>query len=501
MDNKNSQTKKANDYFFPGGNLGGPVLIPGTDFNKNRDKLFFFTGYEYYYQNLDTGQVTASVPTQAMRDGDFSAAAIAALGQKGQVPGNPSAITSADFPGGIIPKSQFDAGAKALLSLYPMPNADPFQTGGFNSVQKVLFEQNSFQSMSRVDYSVSDNTKLFVRYNLQKELQKFPIQLWGRSNPSDQVGYPSAITSPNQSHSISADLTHVFTPTVTNETVFGYTYIDFPNKFENPDAVDRKKIGYPYQGIFHNGIAQIPNINGSSNSVAWVQQYGGFEVGDGNMFAKKHLMNIADNFVKVMGTHTLKFGGYYEYVINKQPSSANVQGTLTFNANNSITSGNAYGDLMLGRAAGFSQQNFNPLYNEGYHLMEFYAQDSWKVTRRLTLDLGLRFSHIGQWYDREGIGFAVWNPSTYSTDPTAILPAANWKQRDKSVPIAGKPTRPLFYAPRFGMAWDIFGTGKTVIRGGYGAFPLPFRPGHERFERSDGLLFGLDPEPDDTHAD
>ena len=258
LDNARSVGKPANKYFFPGAQLSGPVIIPGTDFNKNRDKLFFFSGYEYFYQTLDTGQVTASVPTSAMRGGDFSAAAIAALGPSGKVPGSPVPVSTTMFPGGIIPKSAIDPGGMAMMNLYPSANADPNQTGGYNYVKKLDFNQNGYQWMSRVDYSISDNTKLFVRYNLQNELQKFPVMLWWRANPGDQVPYPTPIDSPNQSQSISADLTHVFGPSLTNEFVFGYTYIDFPNKFSDPDVVDRTKIGYPYQGIFHNGIEQIP---------------------------------------------------------------------------------------------------------------------------------------------------------------------------------------------------------------------------------------------------
>ena len=115
------------------------------------------------------------------------------------------------------------------MKLYPQPNADSNATGGFNYVQAETFNQNNTQWMSRVDYSISDNTKLFVRYNLQRETQLFPVGLWWRNG--GQVPYPTPVAGKNRSDSISVSLTHVFNPSMTNEFVFGYTFIGFPNVF------------------------------------------------------------------------------------------------------------------------------------------------------------------------------------------------------------------------------------------------------------------------------
>src|SRR5205085_8922283 len=162
------------------------------------------------------------------------------------------------FPGGIIPASRLDPNMQALMKLYPQANADPNANGGFNYVQAENFNQNNIQWMSRVDYSISDNTKLFVRYNLQKETQQFPVGLWWRNG--NQVPYPTPIEGKNQSQSITASLTHVFNPTMTNEFVFGYTYIGFPNVFEDPSKVDRTKVGYNVKGLYKNGVVQIPSF-------------------------------------------------------------------------------------------------------------------------------------------------------------------------------------------------------------------------------------------------
>src|SRR4051794_4175682 len=158
LNNFNAAPKPDNKYFFPGGNIGGPVLIPRTGGNKNRDKVFFFTGFEEYLQTLDTGLLRATVPTEAMRAGNFSDAELRKTeGLVGGVyktqSGNPaSRLNPTQFPTGIIPSNMIDPTGKALINLYPLPNADPNQTGGFNYVKQIVFDQNSYQWMSRVDY-------------------------------------------------------------------------------------------------------------------------------------------------------------------------------------------------------------------------------------------------------------------------------------------------------------------------------------------------------------
>jgi len=476
LNNASGAPRTQNKYYYPGGTLGGPVLFPGTRFNKNRNKLFFFTGFEYFYQVLDTGLLRATVPTPGMLTGNFSPSEIAKegnlVGNTGAPPTQLNAAALAKYPGGIIPASQLDPNMVNLMKLYPAANSDPNATGGYNYVQAETFNQNNTQWMTRLDYNISDNTKMYLRYNLQRETQLFPVGLWWRQG--GQVPYPTPVEGKNRSDSATASLTHVFSPTMTNEFIFGYTFIGFPNVFEDPSKVDRSKVGYNYQGIFKNGVAQIPSFGQSGGEAALVFNPGGFEAGGPSqgLYANKYMPSISDTVTKVWGTHTVKAGFYWEYIRNAQPANNNTNGYLQVNASAAISLGNPYADLATGTlSGGYNETSFNRINDEAYNTYEGFVQDSWKVTKSLTLELGIRLSHFQPWADRLGYGFSIFDYSQYKSSclPTDYC-GFEWHSRDSNVPLSGFPTRALFYQPRFGLAYDVFGNGKTVIRGGWGRF-------------------------------
>jgi carboxypeptidase family protein len=471
--------KPQDKYYYPGGSIGGPVVIPGTNFNKNHDKLFFFTGYEYFYQVLDTGQLTATVPTPGMINGNFSPSELAKLGTK-TASGNPPGTVPASWPGGQMPASLIDPNMQALMKLYPAPNADPNATGGYNYVQSEIFNQNNVQWTVRGDYNVSDNTKVFVRYNLQRETQQFPVGLWWRQ--SDQVPYPTPVEGKNRSDSVTGTITHVFSPTMTNETVFAYTFVGFPNVFSDPSKVDRKTVGYNDPTLFNNGVAQIPSFGGSGSAgeAALVFNPGGFEAGGpaAGLYANKYMPSVSDTLTKVWGTHTAKAGFFYEWIKNAQPANNNSNGYMQFvpSANPTFSYGDAYADELAGNLSSYNEQNFNRLNAISYNTYEGFIQDSWKVTSRLTVEGGLRMTHFTPWIDREGFGYSVFIPSQYSSANSGACAAGptfcgfQWHSRDSSVPLGGFPTRGLFWQPRFGAAYDLTGKGGTILRGGWGRF-------------------------------
>jgi len=478
INNKDGVSQPQNKYFYPGGTIGGPVLIPGTRFNKNRNKLFFFTGFEYFYQVLDTSLLRATVPTANEMAGNFSPSSIAgegAITASGGPPGALSAAAAGQFPGGLLPASAIDPNMVALMKLYPAANANPAQTGGYNYVQSEIFNENNTQWMSRVDYSISDSTKLFIRYNMQRETQMFPVGLWWRQ--TDQVPYPTSVLGKNKSDSVSSSLTHVFSPTMTNEFVFSYTFIGFPNVFADPAKVNRTTVGYDYTGLYKNGVAQIPSFGGTGwtgQEAALVFNPGGFEVGgpSAGLYADKWMPNLSDTFSKVVGTHTVKGGFFWEWIRNAQPANNNTNGQLTvWQGGNSNSYGNEYADLITGNLEGYNETSYGNLHDEAYSTYEGFVQDDWKVNKRLTVNFGIRLTHFTPWDDRTGNGFSVFNYADYNANCTPSQYCGfEWHKRDASVPLGGFPTRALFYQPRIGAAYDLTGSGKTVLRGGWGRY-------------------------------
>jgi hypothetical protein len=481
--NNYSNVKQPQDkYYYPGGTIGGPIFIPGTRFHKDNTKLFFWTGFEYFYQVLDTGLLRATVPTASELGGDFSENSIngeGAITAANKPPGYLTNAAVAKFGGttqlspcsGPANGACIDPNMLALAKLFPAPNANPNATGGYNYTQAEIFNQNNRQWTIRGDWNISEATKVFVRYNYQREVQQFPVGLWWRN--TDQVPYPTPIEGKNKSDSISGSITHVFNASMTNETVVAYTFVGFPNVFADPAKVSRSNVGYNYKGLFNNGVAQIPSFgNYGPSEAALMFNPGGFEAGGASegLFANKWMPSMSDTLTKIKGDHTIKVGFFYEWIRNSQPANNDTNGFSQVSVSNHFSYGNEYADLLTGNLSDYTETNFNRLNEINYNTIEFFAQDTWKVTRRFTLNYGLRFTHFQPWEDALGYGYSIFVPSQFSPSCASSYCGFEWHAKDKSVPVAGFPTRALFYQPRFGAAYDVRGNGSTVVRGGWGRF-------------------------------
>jgi len=466
-------------FYYPGFNFGGPVLIPHTNFNKNHDKLFFFIAYEYYkqqIQDLSHDVFSSVVPTQFMRNGDFSSASLNAywgstLTNQGYAlgPVTANANNGISVNNGVIAPSSFSTIGINQLKLYPLPNVNPQQNNGYNFIYSTTHPDNLWQLRPRIDYSINDNTKLFVTYNHQQDLNHDNSTLWWGTNPA--VPYPEPLNQANYSDSISVNLTKVFSPTLTNETLFTYTKLYVPFTFSDPAKINANNLGIGFKHIFNDTVNdQIPVMTGWTDGLANLLQPSGFETN--TLYAEKWLPSAGDNISKVWGTHTAKFGVYWERTRNQQPSDSYVNGELQYANWGQGSTGNVYGDVLTGIiSGGYSENNFDPIINMHYTTVSFFGQDSWKVNRRLTVDYGLRLDHLGPWVDDQGIGAAVFVPSAYNPSLSGTsLTGFEWHKIDNKIPLSGTPDRTFFYNPRFGAAYDVFGTGRTVIRGGFGIY-------------------------------
>ncbi len=135
------------------------------------------------------------------------------------------------------------------------------------------------------------------------------------------------------------------------------------------------------------------------------------------------------------------------------------------------STGNTFADILLGRVEYYEEQSKNALHDLGFNKYEGYVQDSWKIRPNLTVDLGVRASYIGYWYDRVGNGIVAFDFGRYDKDaPAETFPGVVYKRIDGNVPLSGVKGTPFFISPRVGFAWDVNSTGSTVLRGGFGVY-------------------------------
>jgi len=483
----NSQKVAAppNSFYYPGGDFGGPVLIPGTHFNKNHDKLFFYGAYEYMKQQPAGSLTQYFVPTAQMEQGNFTPAYLATLGTNfanNEYEDN-YGLNANIYPSGQIPASDINPGTLAMMKLMPAPNVNPVTnpTGAnyewFNGPPV-----NRWELRLRGDYNISTNTKLFFSWNHQIEHDQNPISIWWNLNGS--LPYPSSQNANQDSNVYSANLVHVFSPTLTNEFVFADASFLNPIILGQPSKVDPSTLGINMTGIFQNPYTpMMPNTYGWGGQANGIVGFGTYQYGEPftpggkNSFGKlSQTPQISDNVTKIQGAHTIKAGVYWDYARNYQTSgnlSSATNGSINFDpwGASSITAGNYLADYLTARSDGFNQDNAEAVQDMRYHQISFFINDQWKASRRLTLTGGLRFEHMGNWVPNDKYGVAVWDPATYNN--TSSAPAwtgLEWNSIDSAIPTSGFPSKSLFVEPRFGFAYDIFGNGKTVIRGGAGLF-------------------------------
>ena len=493
-----------------GWNLNGPIFIPKI-FNSSRQKLFFFAGQEWVKRRVEASNVRA-VPTVKMKQGDFSEL----LGTNIFF-NTPQIIKDASgnpYPGNIIPSNQLSKNGLALLSVYPNPNlAVPQGSGNWFGAKAAPVNQR--KDTLSADYLPTSNDQIKFRALIYHYNDINPFQT--NFLLSDRL-----IDRPNQTSSV--NWTHTISPTAVNEFLVTASRDKVSLRMANVPTLDRTTYGINYGYIFPVGkdlANKLPTVD-----IAGFQTYTGSPYPSSSAGP---IYTLSNNTTKVAGRHTIKFGVLFERAgqndydqinVNGVPGgSDNQNGRFVFVNSRPGGSGTAISDAARGLFNTYAEIGIRSYTPYRGHMMEGFVNDSWKVTDKLKVELGLRYTLIQPYYSLWG-NMTVFDPKYYDQskaiqvnritgNPIAgtgdayngvVIPGSGWPDASKGrVPIAdsgefnrlfrGEPKQysdiqKTLFQPRIGFAYQA--NSKTVFRSGIGRFTT-------RLGVSDSIFLGGNP--------
>ena len=514
-------------FNYYGWDFGGPVPFVGS---KQERKLFFFINQEYYSQLVpQASSVNIRVPTDAERGGDFSQS-VDGSGNKifikdPQLSGACNATsqvacfrdpsrTTPNNPTGLnmIPTGQLYGPGVAILKLFPTSNT----TAGGNSYNYTSQVPSSYprrENIIRIDWQIAASTRLSGRWVHNYDDQQFA---YGTTTAS--WNWPLTVTDRKNGpgNVLSFTLTHNFSPTLINEFIFG-TGRGGVTIAPSDDRATRSATGINTPLLFPdaNEPNLIPTITlgnlTNASALPTASVFGTFD-------QRFVINNFIDNLTKVSGKHAFKFGFYYQRASNASNSQNHVQSDIDFanNASNPLNTGYAFANVLLGVYNSYTQASAKVRQSYFYQDISWYAQDTWKIRPRLTLDLGVRFSHYEPYHNIIGpesffdpklfdpakapriyrpvcVGAATCSsgqtvyraldpattgaPTLANTQPgflvgklvpnTGSLTNGLGQVAD-GYPPGGMDSHVILPQPRLGFAWDLIGDHRTVVRGGFG---------------------------------
>jgi hypothetical protein len=440
--NENGLSKPQNIQNQFGGNLGGPII---------KNKLFWFFNYEGTRIQTAISRTT-TVPLPNERIGDFSPAMSVALGIPYPTIYDPT--TGNPFPNNSIPASRIDPYMTKIMNLYPLPDLG----GEYNNYTRNAGSyDNNDNYDGRVDWNLSEKDLIFFRYSYSNRDRNIPGFFAGIADgtPTSAWGRQKLL-----SHSGVFGFTHIFTPNLTNEFRFGYE--------RNYSYAQQEPFGLNQVDEYVPGVPQNPAVAGGISQTYFDTE--GSLIGSPDFLPKfqtPQQFQFIDSVSLLVGSHSFKFGGEIHLTRNIFMDEPGTRGSLYFDniftcqivagecANNT---GNSYADGLLGYVQAAQLTNVFDV-DQRLHMFGLYAQDDWKVTRKLTVNLGLRWDFAPYAlegknqqanFDPAGAGSLIYATGGSLASRALINP--NWKN----------------WGPRVGIAYSP--DHKTVIRTAYGIF-------------------------------
>ena len=519
-----------------GYSLGGPVVIPGLVDSRsgksgNRKKFYFFISQEYTDDARPTQITRANMPTALEKAGDFSQTRIT----NGTIQPIIDPTTGAAFPGNVVPANRINPLGQRMLNQLTTANGIGNPQAGqewtSNSTYDLTPVHGRTNHVIRVDAVLSEKTRFNVKALKDRDDD------WQQNFFQPGTGFVNQNT---PGLLLAATMTRVVRPTIVNEMNFGYTH----NRWGFKAADD-----FDYQSLYRSTLGIDPprfEPFGAYTDPPELSGFGGMQVdewpysprfstGGGNRAGLAGYMTtgnlpiprlnlsgrfvFADDLSMTKGRHNFKMGVSFELNSKTEPGSADYMGNFDFghNANNPLSTGNGYANMLLGNYTTYTELTSRVDRDVRHWQNDFYFQDNWRISPRLTLDLGLRVQHSGSDYEvndmNSGFFTDEWQRNQAArvyrlvcstgvpgnqacatgnqraidpANPSVFFPSAaagNLVQgsgvQTNGILTGGIPDRkpgtyftfPYFqYAPRVGFAWNMFGDGKTALRGSWGIF-------------------------------
>lgn len=411
-----------------GATFGGPVWIPKI--YKGKDRTFFFFSYQGTRTRQAPSKVEQLVPTAQQRTGNFSA-----LGHTIYDPFN----NGLPFANNQIPPSEINPVSAAVLQSYiPAPASG-------NTISYALPNNlDDDQYLIRIDHQFTEAHRFMARFFTSEANQQAFL-----ASGNYFSSQPGAVW---RNTTVVGNDTYTVSPTLVNSALFSF------NRTNNTNTPI-----YPAKGLAQLGS----NMYNDNMPEIYLQVNGYFllDTNDTNTFFRQELQ-FNDTLRWSKGSHQLSFGVDYSHALGDILNDYRTNGYFTFDSSAPFTT-DALADFLVGKFSNL-EQGVGEYKNTRFNIFSLFAQDSWRIKPRLTLDLGLRWDPFFPYTDLEN-KLAAWEPGVqsqrYPNAPAGIVYAG-----DPGVPPGAYPRVWSNFGPRVGFGWDVFGNGKTAVRGGYGIY-------------------------------